>query len=179
MIYASLKTVAHWHQPLTPFVFIGYAVAGGLILSVGLDTLANGTSSAMIGPSLIALVVSAAIAVMWSRQANATRSESSPESATGLGGLGPVRMLMSPHSEENWLQHEMGFVVARKHAYTLRLISLVLTLILPFLSLAFAVDQITILMLAIILHTGGVMMSRWLFFAEAKHTVMLYYGQRH
>ena len=28
-------------------------------------------------------------------------------------------------------------------------------------------------------HIAGVMVSRWLFFAEAKHTVSLYYGERH
>jgi len=35
------------------------------------------------------------------------------------------------------------------------------------------------LVLAAMTHIIGVMVSRWLFFAEAKHTVMLYYGERH
>ena len=35
------------------------------------------------------------------------------------------------------------------------------------------------LVLAALIHVAGVMVSRWLFFAEAKHTVTLYYGQRH
>ena len=179
MIYASLKTVARWFHPLTPFVFIGYAMSGGLVLAAGLDTIANGSASVMTQPALLALVASAFVAIIWSRQAGAEGSGSTPESATGLGALGEVRMLMPPHSEENWLQHEMGFVVARKHADTLRRISLMMALVLPVLGLAFAGDQVAVLMLAILLHTGGVMVSRWLFFAEAKHTVMLYYGQRH
>ena len=179
MIYASLKTVARWHHPLTPFVFVGYAMAGGLVLAAGLDTLAHSQGSVMTQPALIALVSSTAIAILWSRQAGANGSGSTPESATGLGALGEVRMLMPPHTEENWLQREMGFVVARKHANTLRRISLMMALVLPVLALAFAADQAAVLLLAILLHTGGVMVSRWLFFAEAKHTVMLYYGQRH
>lgn len=179
MIYASLKTVARWHHPLTPFVFVGYAMAGGLILAAGLDTMANGTTSEMAQPALVALVISAAVAIIWSRKAGAEGSGSTPESATGLGALGEVRMLMPPHTEENWLQHEMGFVVARKHADTLRRISLMMALVLPVLALAFASGQVAVLALAVVLHTGGVMVSRWLFFAEAKHTVMLYYGQRH
>jgi DMSO reductase anchor subunit len=175
MIYASLKTVARWHHPLTPFVFIGYAMTSGLILAVGLDTLANGTTSAITKSALTALVLSTAIDILWSRLAGTTGSGSSPESATGLGDFGPVRLLMPPHSEENWLQHEMGFVVARKHSRILRWISLIMSFFLPFLGLAVAADQIAVVVSAIILHTGGVMLSRWLFFAEAKHTVMLYY----
>ena len=179
MIYASLKTVARWHHPLTPFVFVGYALSGGLVLAAGLDTMASGTASVMAQPALLSLVASAFVAIVWSRQAGAEGSGSTPESATGLGALGEVRMLMPPHSEENWLQHEMGFVVARKHADTLRRISLMMALVLPVLGLGLAGDQAIVLVLAILLHTGGVMVSRWLFFAEAKHTVMLYYGQRH
>ena len=179
MIYASLKTVARWHHPLTPFVFVGYALSGGLVLAAGLDTMASGSASVMAQPALLSLVASAFVAIVWSRQAGAEGSGSTPESATGLGELGEVRMLMPPHSEENWLQHEMGFVVARKHAETLRRISLMMALVLPVLGLGLAGDQAIVLVLAILLHTGGVMVSRWLFFAEAKHTVMLYYGQRH
>jgi len=179
MIYASLKTVARWHHPLTPFVFVGYALSGGLVLAAGLDTMASGSASVMAQPALLSLVASAFVAIIWSRQAGAQGSGSTPESATGLGALGEVRMLMPPHSEENWLQHEMGFVVARKHADTLRRISLMMALVLPVLGLGLAGDQAIVLILAILLHTGGVMVSRWLFFAEAKHTVMLYYGQRH
>ena len=179
MIYASLKTVARWYHPLTPFVFVGYALSGGLVLAAGLDTMASGTASVMAQPALLSLVASAFVAIVWSRQAGAEGSGSTPESATGLGELGEVRMLMPPHSEENWLQHEMGFVVARKHAETLRRISLMMALVLPVLGLGLAGDQAIVLVLAILLHTGGVMVSRWLFFAEAKHTVMLYYGQRH
>jgi len=32
---------------------------------------------------------------------------------------------------------------------------------------------------AALVHLVGVMVERWLFFAEAKHTVTLYYGARH
>jgi hypothetical protein len=31
---------------------------------------------------------------------------------TGLAGLGEVRSIMPPHTSENYLQHEMGFVIA-------------------------------------------------------------------
>ena len=88
MIYASLKTVARWHHPLTPFVFVGYALSGGLVLAAGLDTMASGSASVMAQPALLSLVASAFVAIVWSRQAGAEGSGSTPESATGLGALG-------------------------------------------------------------------------------------------
>jgi len=179
MIYASLKTVARWHHPLTPFVFVGYAISGGLVLAAALDALANGGISLLAQPALMGLISTAIVTMIWTKQAGAEGSGSTPESATGLGNLGEVRMLMPPHSEENWLQHEMGFVVARKHAAKLRLFSVTLAIILPVVIVYSAAASSAMLVLAAITHVIGVMVSRWLFFAEAKHTVMLYYGARH
>lgn len=179
MIYASLKTVARWHHPLTPFVFVGYAISGGLVLAAALDALANGGISLLAQPALMGLISTAIVTMIWTKQAGAEGSGSTPESATGLGNLGEVRMLMPPHSEENWLQHEMGFVVARKHAAKLRLFSVTLAIILPAVMVYSAAASSAMLVLAAITHIIGVMVSRWLFFAEAKHTVMLYYGARH
>ena len=179
MIYVSLKTVARWHHPLTPFVFVGYAISGGLVLAAALDALANGGISLLAQPALMGLISTAIVTMIWTKQAGAEGSGSTPESATGLGNLGEVRMLMPPHSEENWLQHEMGFVVARKHAAKLRLFSVTLAIILPAVMVYSAATSSAMLVLAAITHVIGVMVSRWLFFAEAKHTVMLYYGARH
>jgi len=179
MIYVSLKTVARWHHPLTPFVFVGYAISGGLVLAAALDALANGGMSLLAQPALMALISTAIVTMIWTKQAGAEGSGSTPESATGLGNLGEVRMLMPPHSEENWLQHEMGFVVARKHAAKLRLFSVTLAIILPAVMVYSAAASSAMLVLAAITHVIGAMVSRWLFFAEAKHTVMLYYGARH
>jgi len=179
MIYASLKTVARWHHPLTPFVFVGYAISGGLVLAAALDALANGGMSLLAQPALMGLISTAIVTMIWTKQAGAKGSGSTPESATGLRNLGEVRMLMPPHSEENWLQHEMGFVVARKHAAKLRLFSVTLAIILPAVMVYSAAASSAMLVLAAITHVIGVMVSRWLFFAEAKHTVMLYYGARH
>ena len=179
MIYASLKTVARWHHPLTPFVFVAYAISGGLVLASALDAMANGGIPLLAQPALMALISSAIVTMIWTKQAGVAGSGSTPESATGLRNLGEVRMLMPPHSEENWLQHEMGFVVARKHAAKLRLFSVTFAIILPAVMVYSAAASTPMLVLAAMTHIIGVMVSRWLFFAEAKHTVMLYYGERH
>ncbi|MGB2304474.1 MAG: dimethyl sulfoxide reductase anchor subunit family protein, partial [Candidatus Puniceispirillales bacterium] len=126
MIYASLKTIARWHHILTPVVFILLALAGGCLLGAALQALA-GTPPIQLSQWGIGMIILASLVkIIWWHSAGKEGSGSTPESATGLGALGQVRMIMPPHTEENWLQHEMGFVVARKHAVRLAVIALVL-----------------------------------------------------
>jgi len=89
--------------------------------------------------------------------------------------MGAVRPLMPPHTEENYLQHEMGFVVARKHATTLRRIAVLMGGVVPVVLLFVAPASAAALMLALLAHVAGMFVERWLFFAEAKHVVTLYY----
>ena len=77
----------------------------------------------------------------------------------------------------------MGFRIARKHARKLRLIAVALAFVLPLvLTLATFVVQglpaAVCLFVAAASAFAGVLTERWLFFAEAKHVVTLYYGRR-
>jgi DMSO reductase anchor subunit len=99
--------------------------------------------------------------------------------ATGLGALGRVRLVEPPHVGENYVLREMGFRVARKHAAKLRRIAVLLGGVLPALAglLGLLVAASALLpLLALTTALVGVLIERWLFFAEARHTVMLYYG---
>jgi DMSO reductase anchor subunit len=179
MIYASLKTIARWHHILTPVVFILLALAGGCLLGAALQALA-GTPPIQLSQWGIGMIILASLVkIFWWHSAGKEGSGSTPESATGLGALGQVRMIMPPHTEENWLQHEMGFVVARKHAVRLAVIALALAAVIPLLVLGLYPQSAALLVLAAVIHMAGIMVERWLFFAEAKHTVTLYYGDRH
>jgi DMSO reductase anchor subunit len=109
-------------------------------------------------------------------------SSTTLNSATGLAG-GEVRSIEWPHSEENYLLKEMGYRVARKHAAKLRMFVHVLAFGVPL-----AATEIAILsdgwlaasaaVLAAVAVIPGLLVERWLFFAEAKHTVALYYGRQ-
>jgi len=70
-------------------------------------------------------------------------------------------------------------VVARKHAAQLRLIALGLGGGVPCLLVIIDAASVIGLGIALVAHIAGVFVERWLFFAEAKHTVSLYYGQQH
>jgi sulfite dehydrogenase (quinone) subunit SoeC len=102
--------------------------------------------------------------------------------ATGLGHLGKVRLFEAPHTQDNYLMLEMGFSIARKHAYRLRVFATIFAFVLPFLLTALTLALVqpvagTAAALAAVSVILGVLIERWLFFAEAKHAVTLYYGQ--
>lgn len=179
MIYASLKTIARWHHILTPVVFILLALAGGCLLAAALQALAGKPPIQLSQWGIGMIILASLVKIVWWHSAGKEGSGSTPESATGLGALGQVRMIMPPHTEENWLQHEMGFVVARKHAVRLAVIALALAAVIPLLVLGLYPQSAALLVLAAVIHMAGIMVERWLFFAEAKHTVTLYYGDRH
>ena len=176
MIYASLKTVARWHHPLTPACYLMFAAAGGLLASLALLSLLGLPITAALAQAALVLMLSAwGVKFAWWRVAGATRNQGSIESATGLVGMGAVRPLMPPHTEENYLQHEMGFVVARKHADKLRVIAVGLGGVIPVLVLLVTPTSAAALMFGAIAHVAGMFVERWLFFAEARHVVTLYY----
>jgi DMSO reductase anchor subunit len=180
MIYASLKTVARWYHPLTPICYLMFAAAGGLLAACWLLAMIGQHVTAVIQQSALLLLAAAwGVKLIWWRVAGAAGSGSSLASATGLSALGEVRSIMPPHTSENYLQHEMGFIVARRHAEKLRLLSLGFGAVLPLFLIWLAPLSAPLLGIALVSHIAGVFVERWLFFAEAKHVVSLYYGEVH
>ncbi len=168
MIYAQLKTVPRWHMSSTPVLFVLYALAGGALLA------------AQLAFAALTLTILTAIQILsWLRGDLAFGiAGHSIETATGLGPLGKVRLLESPHSGENYLTREMVFVIGRKHGLKLRVIAALCIGIIPVLILAFIPASHITALLVISLHVIGLFVARWLFFAEAEHVVGLYYDQR-
>ena len=90
-------------------------------------------------------------------------------------------MLDEPHTEENYLLREMGYRIARRHAAKLRRVAMAAGFAVPLAALALAwllrggVASAVLALAAAVAATAGVLVERWLFFAEATHTVALYY----
>ena len=176
MIYASLRTVACWHHPLTPACYLMFSVSGGSLAFVWVSAAINQQLSDLFIYFAGALILSAwTVKFFWWRMLDNKKPGSSLASATGLRALGEVKTLMPPHTSENYLQTEMGFVVARRHAAKLRAISVSLGCALPFLVLCSVATSIVMLSIALFAHLVGIFVERWLFFAEAKHVVSTYY----
>ena len=180
MIYASLRTVARWHHPLTPVCYLMFAASSGLLAILWvLALLGQPVTASLSLAAMLAVAAAWGVKIIWWQLAGASGSGSSLATATGLGRLGEVRSIMPPHTSENYLQHEMGFVVARKHAAQLRVLALLAGGLLPISLLFLLAPTAVVLAAVVLLHMTGVFVERWLFFAEAKHSVTLYYGDVH
>lgn len=168
MIYTQLKTVPRWHHWTTPVVFALAAAAGGALL---------GGMEAMAVMCLAWLAV--ALVLHWSMgDRRFAQAGSTMGTATGLGDKGRVRLLEKPHTGRNYLLTEMVHVVGRKHAVKLRLIALIAACGVPTVLLWSLPPTLPLIAVATALHLGGMFCARWLFFAQAEHTVGLYYGMR-
>ncbi len=181
MIYRSLKPIQRWCNGWTVPV---YLLLGLMTGALWLNALLAFHGAPHRGLALLTLgVIIAAAIVKWRywRFIDGTRSASTAESATGLGVIGKVRLLESPHSGDSYIQREMGFRVARKHAAKLRRIAGLLAFAAPTSLLIVAMlcggwAAAILASLAAVAATIGVLVERWLFFAEARHAVTLYYG---
>jgi DMSO reductase anchor subunit len=180
MIYASLRTIRQWHHPIVPW---GYLLFGAFCGAVILAAIAALWGEARIPAIVAALCGGAAMALKrgyWD-SVDAPRPGVAPsiESATGLGRIGATRPLDPPHTEQNWLLREMGFRVARAHREKLRrlvmagfgIATALAVLALPVSSALAALP----LLPAAAIACAAMLIERWLMFAEATHTVTLYY----
>ena len=180
MIYASIKPVREWRHPLVVPGYFAMAAFSGAALLAALAAAWGAGRLLPVPAALAALGGLAAIGLKFAywRAVDAGLPGPTRESATSLGAIGRVRPLDPPHTEQNYLLREMGFRVARKHAARLRLIALAAGFaapaVLALLALAGA-PAAPLLALGALLALGGVLVERWLMFAEATHTAMLYY----
>lgn len=181
MIYASLRTIRQWYQPLTAPIYVALGLASGAVL---FDLLLRALDMAEPWADwLSGLCLAIAAAMKW---AYWMRVDGEPrvytaEAALGLGHLGKVRPLEPPHTQPNFVMREMGYRIARKHAMKLRNLALLLGFGAPFAILlltssASTAPAIAAAVLATLSMAAGIVTERWLFFAEAEHVSMLYYG---
>jgi sulfite dehydrogenase (quinone) subunit SoeC len=181
MIYASLKPIAQWHSPFTVPAYLIFAVMTGAVLLNAILRI-FGTAS----PDLT-IVAAIAILAGWTWKIATWRyndgfvPETTANTATGLKA-GTIRSIEWPHTEENFVLKEMGFRIARKHAVKLRRLVQLLAFAIPLVAilLSFFVESAlatAAAIVAVLAQIPGMLVERWLFFAEAKHAVTLYYGR--
>ena len=167
MIYAQLRTVPRWNHWSTPAVFLIAALAGATMMT-GMVPLAQ---------VLLAWLALAMVAHWLLGDRRFAASGVTLGTATGLGALGTPRPFEPPHTGRSYLLTEMVHVVARAHAIKLRVVAMVLACVLPSLILLGLPPRWPVISLAMASHLTGMLAARWLFFAEAEHTLSLYYGR--
>ena len=180
MIYASLKPIAQWNTGFTMPAYLIFAIMTGAVLLDAILKLLDWPDRVVEYGALIVI----GLGWIWKRATwrhnDRLTSAATVNSATGLAG-GQVRSVEWPHTEENYVLKEMGYRIARKHAARLRLLAQLFAFGLPLVATAIAaatgggVAKIASV-IAVLTQAPGMLVERWLFFAEAKHTVTLYYG---
>ena len=179
MIYASLKPIPAWSQALVVPAYLGFALlTGGLGALALLATDAAAHELAVLALLMLAVAMVVLKRRYW-RDIDRGALPATRASALGLPADRVATVFERPHTEANYLTREMGYVLARKHSAKLRRLALVLFGALPAAACAltlllpdFALPALSVAALSALL---GAMVERWLFFAEARHVVMLYY----
>jgi DMSO reductase anchor subunit len=178
MIYASLAPIPAWrHRATVPGYLLFALLTGGLpmLLAAGFDAAGfDGVLPFLLAAIAVAL---AALKLAYWRDIDRTPLAQSRGDAIGL----PARkatVFERPHTEANYITREMAFIVARRHARLLRIASLLLFALLPLLCLGLAWSQPGVpwaMPVAAGAALAGAFLERWLFFAQARHMVTLYY----
>lgn len=181
MIYASLPPIPAWRHPLVLPVYILFAIVTGLallfvlmsiLLPVGRDARAM-----LVILSVLSVLVVAAKWLYW-HGIDRPPLPASKGAAVGLPDR-EVSVFERPHTEQNFITREMAFVVARRHATRLRWAATGLLAGTPLLALALLsagiVGPAPCLTIAAAGLVAGTFVERWLFFAQARHVVTLYY----
>ena len=179
MIYAQLRPVPRWHTVLTPLSYLGFALSsGGALLLMFMP-------QAGLSPFVLtAIVLAWVIKLAWWLRADKTQrggtAGSSMKTATGLTEFAEIKLLERPHMTKNYLMKEMMFSIGRKHARRLRQIAIIIGGILPVALIGLSAGNLTLGLFLVgaasLAHLLGLLVERWLFFAEAEHLVGFYYG---
>ena len=164
MIYAQLKTVPSWNNALTPAIFVCAALTGGAILLTDYASLV-----------LLLVFGTLQISFWYIADRGFQDKETSVGTALGYNKNEEIRPFDVAHTNRNYLLNEMVYKVARKHSVKIRYISFFMAFVFPMSLILIFPDNFSISVFAITIHLIGIYFSRWLFFAEAKHSVSFYY----
>jgi DMSO reductase anchor subunit len=177
MIYASLKPIPAWRHRAVPIVYLLFAAFTGGVLFRALLRLDDADAGALPVPLVTFAVLLAVLKLLYWRDIDRTPLPASRGDAIGLPQR-QAKVFERPHTEANYLTREMAFVVARTHSRVLRVLAVLLFAVVPALLILVMLPghgTAAVWWLAAVAAVAGTFVERWLFFAEAKHLVTLYY----
>ncbi len=183
MIYASLTTIRQWHNPLVVPVYLSLGLATGAVLLSLLVSVFGYPPKTVELFTIAALGIALAVKLAyWHRIENEDKTWTI-EQATGLKASTTVSQLDAPHTMDNFVLREMGYRIARKHGAKLKTYAIIFTFLAPMALLALDITlnnqfSIVLSLLSVLSATIGVVIERWLFFAQAQHVVTLFYGAK-
>jgi DMSO reductase anchor subunit len=179
MIYASLKPIRQWHNPLvTPLYVLFSFMSGALAFSLAFVAI-EGSISPHLNNVFIALAVIAFVVKMSYFLVIGKPDGSTINSATGFSQA-QVRLLDAGHNADTFLTKEFVFDAGAKKLLRLRWLMILLAFVVP----VILIIIVSLFDMALLTYFGmlsvyaGLFVERWLFFAEARHVVRLYHGDQ-
>ncbi len=181
MIYACLRTVPRWNSWHTRYSFPLFACVSGGVLWWAVLAVAAPERLGELDRwrSFLTLILAVAALLKYSHwKAFAGRRPQAIEAARAVGVSGTARLLDAGHTGPTFLTREFGFELDRARATGLRWGALVLAFALPALLIAWPErgGEAWLGVVAAGCCLAGLLVERWLFFAEAEHVVRLYHG---
>lgn len=195
MIYASLKPIRQWHTLHVPAAYYALGHASGALLLLALVRGSGGAAPVLSVATLLLLIVAAIVKLDYYRYLASDERSTAIEEAIGVAhGVTPgplsgsatsrtratsvmaAGLFDAGHSRGTFLTYEFGYRLGRRAKSALR--ALVWA--------GFAFPTLWIIAgtadwqggaLAFAAFMAGLTAERWLFFAEARHTVRLYHGE--
>lgn len=178
MIYACLRFIQEWAQPLTVVNFTLIGLSSGLVLASALAALMGEERLLQVsGPCALAITLAAwATRTLALRRNAALKPRSTLQSATGIQAPNLVQTSMGM-SAGSFNTREFFHGASRAALKQVKLGFIVLGFALPSLLLAWAVGAQSTLafVLAFVVQVPGLVAERWFFFAQARHPQNLYY----
>jgi sulfite dehydrogenase (quinone) subunit SoeC len=178
MIYACLRFIQEWAQPLTLVNFTLTGVSSGLVLASAVAAVLGEQGLLKIaGPvALAATLVACAMRALAIRRNAALQPKSTLQSATGIRSprLAQLAMGMTAGSFNTREFFHGATLRALRHT---RHAAMLLGFVVPALLLLWgsASGSTLAFVLALVVQVPGLLADRWFFFAQARHPQNLYY----
>ena len=178
MIYACLRFIEEWAQPLTVVNFALLGLSSGLLLAAALAAFAGETrllavaGRGALGTTLIAWIAR----VLAMRRNDALRHRSTLQTATGIRSPQLVQKAMGM-TGGSFNTREFFHHASHSAARQARMAALVLGFALPSLCALWGLlgGGAMPWFIAVLVQAPGLVADRWYFFAQAKHPQNLYY----
>jgi len=192
MIYASLKPIRQWHTWRVPLNYLLLGHASGALLVAGIVRGAGHPAGTLIAIACALLIAAAAAKIDYWRyiasDAGVTTIERAIGVAEGVHGA-PVpgrnapatsvmaaRLFDTGHARGTFLTREFLVNVGLRRRRRLQWVMWVGAFVLPLLWLTVGLPRWPGALLAVAACIIGLLAERWLFFADARHTVRLFHG---
>ena len=176
MIYASLRTIRQWHTSLVPVNYVLLSLASGALALLAAASLLESYADPELIALCLTLLMTAALGKAVYYYWIGSPEGPTINTATGVT-RGHVRLLESGQSSANFSNREFSYRAPAGGLRRIRLAVHVLGFGLPLLLVYAWRHDLAIGALAALLSSlAGITLERWLFFAEARHVVNLFYG---